>query len=70
MANGVSRYCTQPECLGGALCKQQTPENCSYEYVAEKLEPHHRWRGEGPPPYRWRAPDGTMVYRTFADYCD
>lgn len=30
----------------------------------------HGWKGEGPPPPRWTAPDGTIVYRSYGDYCD
>lgn len=28
------------------------------------------WTGEGPEPARWFAPDGTLVYRSYEDYCD
>lgn len=37
---------------------------------ADKLEPRLRWDGEGPAPARWTAGDGTIVYRSYADYCD
>lgn len=33
--------------------------------------PHHlHWHGEGPEPRTWTADDGTIVYRSYADYCD
>lgn len=28
------------------------------------------WAGEGPEPAKWWASDGTLVYRSYADYCD
>lgn len=34
------------------------------------LPEHHRWKGPGPMPARWTAADGTIVYRSYADYCD
>ena len=34
--------------------------------VLRKSDPY-RWRGEGPAPARWNAPDGTIVYRSYAD---
>jgi hypothetical protein len=40
------------------------------EYVASKERPQYNWHGEGNPPRRWKAPDGTLVYRSFSDYCD
>ncbi len=40
------------------------------EYVASKDKPEYNWKGEGPPPHRWTALDGTIVYRSFSDYCD
>ena len=30
----------------------------------------YRWKGEGPPPKKWTADDGTIVYRSYADYCE
>jgi hypothetical protein len=39
-------------------------------YRPEDYEPQYRWQGEGPPPRRWWAADGTLVYRSYADYCD
>lgn len=29
-----------------------------------------KWAGEGPEPARWTASDGTVVYRSYEDYCD
>lgn len=34
------------------------------------LHPYYQWKGEGPPPAHWYAPDGTKVYRSYEDYCD
>jgi len=39
-------------------------------YRPEDHEPQYRWQGEGPPPAKWWAADGTLVYRSYADYCD
>lgn len=39
-------------------------------YRPEDYEPQYQWQGEGPPPRRWWASDGTLVYRSWADYCD
>lgn len=30
----------------------------------------YRWKGSGPEPAKWRAEDGTLVYRSYEDYCD
>lgn len=30
----------------------------------------HPWKGPGPMPAKWTADDGTIVYRSYADYCD
>jgi hypothetical protein len=30
----------------------------------------HEWKGEGPPPRRWSCACGTIVYRSYEDYCD
>lgn len=69
--SGVDRYCTLENCAGADACKHRDPgRSCVYEYVADKYEPGHRWEGEGIPPRRWKAADGTVVYRSFADYCD
>jgi len=38
-------------------------------YRPDKYPPEYRWLGEGPPPVKWCAPDGTIVYRSYADYC-
>lgn len=33
--------------------------------------PHiHQWAGPGPEPAKWVAPDNTIVYRSYRDYCD
>lgn len=69
----IERHCIQKGCLGGANCSSKyrmEGESCVYEYVAADYEPGYRWLGEGPPPRRWTAINGTVVYRTFADYCD
>jgi hypothetical protein len=34
------------------------------------LPAHLRWNGPGPMPPRWTADDGTIVYRSYEDYCD
>ncbi len=38
-------------------------------YRPETMPEKYRWKGEGPPPPKWRAADGTVVYRSYADYC-
>lgn len=30
----------------------------------------YAWTGDGPAPAKWTAPDGTLVYRSYEDYCD
>lgn len=32
--------------------------------------PSHKWQGPGPQPAKWTASDGTVVYRSYEDYCD
>ena len=67
----IERHCTNPGCPGGDGCtnKYRRPgDSCTMEYVATGSK--YDWLGEGPPPYRWIAADGTIVYRSFSDYCD
>lgn len=72
----IERYCTQEGCPGGDGCisaYRQPSKKCVMEYVAAAAgtpEARFNWLGEGPPPRRWVALDGTHVYRSFADYCD
>ena len=55
----------------------ETAEQFAHDYyhapedqVLTPLPEHLRWKGPGDPPPRWTAPDGTIVYRSYADYCD
>jgi len=72
----IERYCTKEGCLGGDGCTnkwRQPGMPCTMEYVASPdgtPEARFNWLGEGPPPSRWRAADGTIVYRSYSDYCD
>lgn len=69
----VDRYCTNPGCPGGDGCTNKwcrAGESCTMEYVASQDNPQYNWNGEGPPPRRWTARDGTIVYRSYSDYCD
>jgi hypothetical protein len=69
----IERYCTMKGCEGGDKCQNKyrtDGQPCTMEYVASKERPEYNWVGEGPPPSRWRAADGTIVYRSYADYCD
>lgn len=66
----VERYCILDTCRGKACMHRHIDGSCVYEYDASKYEEKYRWDGEENPPRRWRASDGTLVYRTFADYCD
>lgn len=52
-----------------AIEQPQTTED-HYAYKPETLPEHLRWQGDGPPPPRWMAADGTIVYRSYGDYCD
>lgn len=62
-------YCALP-CDGREACQYRHSDgSCVYEYDASKYEEQFRWKGDGPPPRRWWA-NGTLVYRSFADYCD
>lgn len=66
------RFCILPSC-NGETCISMAHTNgkgCAYRYDPADYPPELQWKGEGDPPRRWRAPDGTLVYRTFADYCD
>lgn len=68
----IERYCTNPGCPGGNGCTNEyrtKGQSCTMEYVAEPGSPYN-WNGDGPPPNRWTAPDGTVVYRSYSDYCD
>lgn len=69
----VERYCTKAGCPGGGGCIntwRKPDDQCTYEYVASKDRPQYNWKGEGNPPARWVALDGTHVYRSMADYYD
>jgi hypothetical protein len=65
-------YCTEG-CESAEKCEHlptRAPgEQCVFTYDASVGDPRYNWTGDGPPPRRWRAADGTMVYRSFADYC-
>lgn len=67
-----NRYCKFVGCPGGDGCKNDHRGNgpCVYEYDPKYYKPEHQWQGEGPPPRRWTALDGTIIYRSYADYCD
>ncbi len=69
----IERYCTKPGCPGGDGCTntyRKLGDSCTMEYVASDYKPEYNWRGEGPPPRRWTALDGTIIYRSYSDYCD
>lgn len=70
----IERYCTLKDCPGTNSCHHKglaiRSLNCPYEYLAANYDPKHRWKGDGNPPRRWVALDGTVVYRSFSDYCD
>lgn len=69
----IERYCAEKGCPGGEGCTnkwRQPDQPCTMEYVANPGRPEYNWLGEGPPPPRWVAADGTHVYRSFSDYCD
>lgn len=66
----IERHCILPLCDKATDCQHRHGGNCAYEYVAAKTPPEYRWFGEGEPPKRWKAKDGTIVYRSFADSCD
>lgn len=68
----IERYCTKAGCPGGDSCTNEyrsKGEPCTMEYVAAAYSPEMRWKGEGAPPRRWNA-NGTIVYRSYSDYCD
>lgn len=57
-------------CAEPKACKHRHSDgSCAYEYVA-KPGSEYNWTGEGPPPRRWTAPNGTLVYRSYSDYYD
>lgn len=58
-------------CTSSGDCEMRSEFDgtCVFEYDAKQYEPHLRWKGEGDPPPHWRT-GNTIVYRTFADYCD
>jgi hypothetical protein len=57
------------EALAHVLAPERS-EAVEHRYVPENYAPEYRWKGEGPAPRRWVAEDGTVVYRSYADYCD
>lgn len=43
----------------------------AYNRYKSTLKPEHRWpEDKGPPPARWVAEDGTIVYRSRYDFYD
>ena len=62
-------YCTL-KCNSASECTRRLNGKCSYEYDAKYYPDLYRWSGDGDPPPRWTAMDGTIVYRTFSDFCD
>jgi len=68
----VERYCTKKDCPGADDCSNAyrvKGQPCTMEYVAADTSEQFRWKGEGPPPARWWA-NGTLVYRSYSDYCN
>lgn len=71
----IQRWCTKVGCAGGDGCTNEyrkPGEDCTMEYVAapeDSPKARFNWLGDDPPPRRWWA-DGTLVYRSYADYCD
>jgi hypothetical protein len=69
----IERYCTLKDCPGGDGCVstyRRPGQTCTYEYVASQYDSAHNWKGDGPPPAHWMAPDGVLVYRCLADFYD
>lgn len=71
----ISRYCTMDGCEGGDKCLNKyrcDGEPCTMEYVAAPEgtpQAQFNWLGDDPPPRRWWV-NGTLVYRSYSDYCD
>lgn len=63
-------YCIR-ECKTRDDCKHRnlSDRTCVYEYDASHYDAPMRWKGDGHPPRRCNS-GGTIVYRTFSDYCD
>ena len=40
------------------------------EWYEAGLAEKYRWKGPGPAPAKWTAEDGTIVHRSYEDYCD
>lgn len=67
------RYCIREgKGCGDAHCSRNPGmTTCPFEYDEAKGDPEHNYRGsKWPPPPMWEAADGTIVYRTYADYVD
>ncbi len=71
------RYCTRSatgECGYGEthpFCDRNHGNECVFEYNEDNYHPSKRYAGtQWPPPRRWVAADGTIVYRSYADYVD
>jgi hypothetical protein len=47
--------------------RYDTKEPCS---SCGAVNSDYEWKGDGPKPASWYAPDGTKVYRSYEDYCD
>jgi hypothetical protein len=73
-APAARRFCVRAhEGCGDDWCKASKRNDskglCVYEYDEAKINANMKYHGEDwPPPRRWRAMDGTIVYRTYADY--
>ncbi|WP_068018958.1 hypothetical protein [Rhodoplanes sp. Z2-YC6860] len=66
----VEWFCTL-KCPSKEQCKHRSEQgSCAYEYDAADYSDGTKWLGEGDPPRRWTGVGGTIVYRSFADYCD
>ena len=45
-------------------------DEAQLRYEFRLLPEKYRWKGPGPAPAKWTAEDGTIVYRSYEDYCD
>jgi hypothetical protein len=67
----MRRYCTREKNCGDKYCTREGENGCPFEYNEALHEEAYRYKGpDWPPPRRWIADNGTIVYRSFADYVD
>lgn len=59
-----------PKQIERLLCNGIPPTKRPRDDIDAPLPSCYQWKGDGPLPPHWYAPDGAKIYRSYEDYCD